>query len=112
MLQNMIRPLPLVLGVSLLLNLATWLLAIFVFPQAGPATVLHYTAPLGVDFIGESRQIYVLPLIGLVMLAGNAALGALIHRPAVRAAWVLWATLPPIQIILLVATTLLWQFNR
>lgn len=106
------KPLVLILSSSLLLNAAVWLVAIFVFPRTGPAAILHYTVPIGVDFIGESRQIYVLPLIGLVIVAGNAALGWLIHRPSLRAAWVLWAALPGIQIILLAATILLWQFNR
>lgn len=108
----MVRPLPLVIAVSLALNLACWATAAFVFPQAGPAAILHYTVPLGVDFIGESRQIYVLPLIGTLILASNAALGWLIRRPSLRAAWVLWAALPGVQIILLAATLLLWQFNR
>lgn len=106
------KPLPIIFGSSLLLNAITWFIAIFAFPKAGPAAILHYTVPLGVDFIGESRQIYVLPTIGLIVLAGNLATGWLIRRSSHRAAWLLWMALPGIQIILLTATILLWQFNR
>lgn len=113
MIQKLVlRPLTIIILLSLLFNIITWAVAIFVFPQSGPAAILHYTVPLGVDFIGESRQIYILPLIGLVIIVGNTALGWLIHRPSLRAAWVLWAVLPGIQVILFAATVLLWQFNQ
>lgn len=112
MFEKFWKPLSLVIAISVLLNGATWLVALLLFPQGGPIAILHYSVPLGVDFIGESRQIYVLPLVGLVILAGNAALGWVTQRPSLRAAWVLWATLPGVQTIFLVAAILLWQFNR
>lgn len=108
----LLQPLVIVLAVSILFNAAAWLVAMIVFPEPSPAAILHYTVPLGVDFIGESRQIYVLPAVGLVVLVGNTILGWLIRRPSVRAAWVLWAALPGIQLILLAAVVMLWQFNR
>lgn len=113
MIQKLVlRPLTIVIALSLLLNIGTWAVTIFVFPQAGSAAILHYTVPLGVDFIGESRQVYVLPTIALAILIGNLAVGLLIRRPSRRAAWLLWSTIPVVQIVLLAATILLWQFNR
>ena len=106
------QPLILAIGASALLNLAAWVVAVFLFPKAGPAAILHYSVPLGVDFIGESRQIYALPIIGLTIFIGNVALGWLIRRPSIRAAWMLWGALPGIQAILLIAIIALWQFNR
>jgi len=56
---------------TLLLNLANWtLLAIFIHP-VDFSIILHYNVYFGVDLIGDWRQTYLLPCMGLVFWAIN-----------------------------------------
>lgn len=97
---------------SAALNIILWGLAFFLFPHGSPATILHYTAVIGVDFIGGSRLIYVLPLLGAVIILMNSALGFAMENSSRRAAWILKSTTLSIQCILFLALIVLWQLNR
>lgn len=93
------------------LNGALWLLGWFAFPIASPVAVLHYSPGVGIDFIGEGRQIMVLPLLGLGILIGNFLLAALVWRSSRRASFVLGGMVPAVQVVLLAAVWLLRRFN-
>ncbi|MEX2054978.1 MAG: hypothetical protein WD972_02250 [Candidatus Andersenbacteria bacterium] len=97
--------------VSLILNGILWYGALELFPADDPAAVLHYSIDVGIDFIGESRQITTLPLIGLSLIIFNFIVGLALARADVRTSWVLWSICPVAQIILLVAFYLLWKVN-
>lgn len=105
------NPVWLLFGASLLLNVILWVLAATTFPKDTSATILHYTSGVGIDFIGESRQIYILPAIGLFLLSGNTVLAHLVKRSSPRAAWVLWLGTPAVEIILLVSYAVLLILN-
>ncbi len=105
------RPLVLIILVSVSLNIAIWLLAFFLFP-ASDAAVLHYSIGIGIDFIGSGRQIYLLPVIGLVVLVGNTLLGVVVKRTDLRSAWLLWSTILPVQVVLLGSFLLIWLVNK
>lgn len=100
-----------VLAASLGLNLVTWLLAWLAFPTDSQTAILHYSHGIGIDFIGAGSQVYVLPLIGLILLAANATLAQLIRHSSFRAAWMLWGSLPIVEAVLLIALILLWRLN-
>lgn len=93
------------------LNLALWLAAWLVFPADMSVAVLHYSPGVGIDFIGEGRQIMALPLVGLAVLAGNCLLAAALRRWSTRASFVLLAAAPTVQVVLLVAVWLLRNLN-
>jgi hypothetical protein len=99
------------LGGSVGCLLVTWWMALKYFPDNDPAAVLHYSIDLGIDFVGEGKQIVALPQIGTTLLGFNTILGMILYRADRRAAWLLWVTIPVIQVILLGATWLLWRAN-
>jgi hypothetical protein len=105
------QPLIVLLGVSLALNALLWVAAVVVFPRTSPAAVLHYSIDVGIDFIGEGKQIIVLPAVGLAMAVGNALLGWLLRRTDPGAAYIAWGMAPAAQIVLLAAFILIWRAN-
>jgi|GEM_PF-1320111 len=65
----------------LLLNLANWLLAYYVNQNVSQAlVVLHYNVNLGVDLIGNVRNIYVMPILGLSFIVINFFLLLNVYR--------------------------------
>lgn len=105
------KPVWILWAVSCICLLPTWWIALRYFPDNDPAAVLHYSIDLGIDFMGEGKQIVALPAVGTILLVFNSLLGIMLYRADQRAAWLLWVTMPVIQIILLGATWLLWQAN-
>ena len=102
----------LVFLISLALNILLWGLALFVFPHDEPSAVLHYNIDVGIDFIGESKQIIMLPVAGLLLLVGNSLLAAVLRTTDFRAAKLLHYITPIIQLILIGAFVLVWQANQ
>lgn len=100
-----------VLGLSLLLNILLWFIALKLFPHDRAASILHYSTDLGIDFIGEGSNITALPRIGLFLLLFNILLGFVVLGIERRAAWLLWLTTPWLQLILLGAIYFLWKIN-
>lgn len=71
-------PTLLCVGISLLLNIATWIwLLIEIGPQIEPV-FLHYNIMFGVDYVGEWWQVLYLPISGFAIIAVNAATGWLL----------------------------------
>lgn len=99
------------LAVSVLLNGLLWVGALVLFPRTAPAAVLHYSIDVGIDFIGEGKQIIVLPVAGAAILVGNALLGWLLRRTDPSAAYIAWGMVPAAQVLLLAAFALIWRAN-
>ena len=97
--------------VSLIANGVLWLLALRVFPTTSAAAILHYSASVGVDFIGESNHIVALPQVATSIFLLNAVLGALVWGTDRRSAWLLWLAVPLTHAILLGAFALLYAIN-
>ncbi|OGY37844.1 MAG: hypothetical protein A3E36_02200 [Candidatus Andersenbacteria bacterium RIFCSPHIGHO2_12_FULL_45_11b] len=98
-------------GISIFLNLAFWVLVLATFPKHDPSAILHYTAGVGVDFVGSGWQIFVLPIIGLIMLVLNAVLARLVQSASNVAYWVFWASLPLIEALLIGTYIILLRLN-
>ncbi|HBE90378.1 MAG TPA: hypothetical protein DDW41_04185 [Candidatus Andersenbacteria bacterium] len=105
------QPLVLIIALSITLNVTLWLLVFLLFPTSD-AAVLHYSIGIGIDFIGSTRQIYLLPAIGLIVLFGNTLLGITIKNTDIRSAWLLWSIIPPVHLILLGSFFLIWWINQ
>ncbi len=105
------KPISLTIGFSAILNAALWVMSALLFPKDVPVAILHYSALIGVDFIGASHQIYILPLIGLCILIGNLILGFMIRPTSARSAWVLWGSTILVQSVLIVSFFILWKLN-
>lgn len=63
-----------ILGSSLVLNLALFLFFLFFIKQSDIPIVLHYNVDWGVDYFGEFKNIFILPLAGLVIFLLNGIL--------------------------------------
>jgi hypothetical protein len=100
------------LAVSLIANVSLWLLSVRIFPDSNSTAVLHYSSDFGIDFIGDSSHISVLPRLGTLLLIFNLLIGGAIFRVESRAAWTLWAINPFLQAVLLGALYLIWQINQ
>ncbi len=71
---------------AIFVNLANWgFIAYFIRPVDFPI-ILHYNIYFGVDVIGDWRQIYFLPAIGLLILSVNTVLGYLFYKQKERIA--------------------------
>lgn len=99
------------LGVSVVVNALLWIAAVFLFPPEDAAATLHYSIDVGIDFIGASRQIIVLPAIGAALAAGNAVLGGMVWPASPLTARMLWFTTPALQLILSASFLLIWRAN-
>lgn len=100
------------LAVSALLNGGLWLAAILLFPRDEAGAVLHYSIDVGIDFIGEGKQIIVLPIIGAALAAGNVVLGGSLWLTNPLTAKLLIFVTPLLQLILLSSFILIWHANR
>jgi len=100
-----------VAGSSFILNLLLWLIVLITFPKSSPNAVLHYTAGVGIDFIGQGWQIITLPSIGLLLIIVNIVLARYIQRASEVAFWILWMSMPFLQILLLTTYGILLNFN-
>lgn len=105
------HPLAAATATTLALNIALWLLALVFFPNNNPAAILHYNALSGVDFIGTSSSIITLPLIGFIIIIVNGLLAWRLKPASARAVWLLWGAAGVVQVILIVAVSLLWRLN-
>ena len=65
---------------------------------------LHYTTEGLPDRFGTPSQVFILPFIGLLALAGNSLLGLWIYRREQMAAYVLWGGMVFVQILLWVGS--------
>lgn len=100
-----------VAGSSLLLNAFLWVITLATFPKDSASAVLHYTAGVGIDFIGQGWQIITLPSIGVLLIAVNVILARSIRGASTSAFWILWMSMPFLQILLLVTYGILLSFN-
>jgi hypothetical protein len=104
------RPVVVMMLIGVVLNAVLWLFSLFGFPKHDVA-ILHYSVDVGIDFIGEGKQIIVLPAIGLLILVGNYILGSAVYKADKSSAWLVWSTAPIIQLILISAFFLIWRAN-
>jgi len=94
-----------------MLNAVLWALVLAMFPRNSPAVVMHYSIDVGIDFIGEGKQIIMLPIAGLVIAGINMQVGWLLRRSDPGSAYVAWAMGPIAQVLLLGAFALIWRAN-
>ena len=98
-------------GLSILLNAATWFWLFWnIRPQEEPV-FLHYNILFGVDYIGPWREMFLLPMTGLLIFLLNAALGWTIFHKDQFLASVLNVASVLCQVFLLITASLLVFLN-
>jgi hypothetical protein len=93
------------LALSLVANLADWIsLWLFIKPVDFPI-ILHYNVYFGVDMLGNWKQVFILPLLGLILFTINFCFSLYFYHQKERIAShiLLMATLM-LQLSLIVAS--------
>lgn len=100
------------LGIGLFVNLAIWTaLVIFIKPVDFPI-ILHYNVYFGVDMIGNWKEIFSLPSIGLFLLILNSFLALFFYEKKEKiASYILLIASVMVQINLAIAITSLILIN-
>ena len=69
------------IGAALLANLAVWAGGIFVNVRTSEEVIaLHHNVYFGITLIGSPRQLYLIPLLGLFVIAANLVISRLTRR--------------------------------
>ena len=100
------------LALNIVSNAANWIaIAVFINRLDGDI-ILHYNVYFGVDSLGNWRQVFILPIIGLVILALNAVLAAYFYIRKERiASYILLLTAFMVQLSLIVAALSVIMIN-
>ncbi|OGY31015.1 MAG: hypothetical protein A3C02_02190 [Candidatus Andersenbacteria bacterium RIFCSPHIGHO2_02_FULL_45_11] len=96
---------------SVACNLVLWIIVLATFPKDSPTAILHYTAGIGVDFIGDGWQIVTLPGIGTLLLVVNIVLARFVEKTSPLAFWILWGSVPVLECVLLATYGILLTLN-
>jgi hypothetical protein len=74
-------PARLYMGAALFLNINLWIFSwLFYRLVRGELIVLHYNVDFGVDFFGDSRNIFIIPALGFFFLLFNFLLLSIFSR--------------------------------
>jgi hypothetical protein len=76
----------------------------FRFPALPPLMPLHFSASGSPDRLGPRAEIFLIPLIGLLTMLTNGALGGLIYRRDRVASYLLWSGSILVQLMVWTAT--------
>ncbi|NTV40970.1 MAG: hypothetical protein HGA61_01725 [Candidatus Moranbacteria bacterium] len=69
---------------SFVVNVGNWVLISFFIRPVDFPIILHYNVYFGVDVIGDWWQVYLMPLVGLLILLVNSLLGYLFYQQKER----------------------------
>lgn len=90
---------------SLTSNLIDWLILKIWVKPVDFSIILHYNVYFGVDSIGDYKQVYLLPIIGLILFLVNLILSVFFYERKERiASYVLLMATLMIQLSLIVAS--------
>jgi hypothetical protein len=95
-----------VIAGGLVLNLVLFGLLLFRYPGLPNLLPLHYDVTGAVDRISPRKDVFVLPVVGLLILLANGAFGALLYRRERVASYLAWSGAALVQILFLLA---LWN---
>lgn len=90
---------------SLIANLSDWtILGVWIKPVDFPI-ILHYNVYFGVDLVGDYREVFLLPLIGLILFVINLFLALYFYRQKERiASYIMLMAMLMIQFSLVIAS--------
>jgi uncharacterized BrkB/YihY/UPF0761 family membrane protein len=98
--------------VSILVNIALWIIFFTSIPTQTEQIVLHYTCSFGPDLFGEYVLVYRVPLAGVLFLAIHVVLAWLFYKKERLASYVLASSSVIIQLFLLVAAISIVYVNN
>ena len=99
------------MGAAALLNLASWVWALWHIRPHSEPIFLHYNILFGVDYIGEWWRFFGLPAVGLAILLINFFTGWVLFPKDKFSSLLLNAISAICQVFLLITTVLLVSLN-
>lgn len=100
------------LGITLLINLLIWSLAIIINVNIGQSQlVLHYNVDFGVNLYGDVNKIFLIPLMGIIILIFNLLISYRMLLKEKFAAHILLASALCVNILLLISIGSLYLIN-
>lgn len=102
------------LGILFGINLLIWILSEYIFQTIGSEQIaLHANIDFGIDYYGSAKEIFILPLLGLLVVALNFSLAASFsrHRDRIFLFHLLLASGILINLILLAAIISVYYIN-
>lgn len=96
---------------SAILNIILWFIVAGKFGFSADKVALHFNVVYGIDFLGSARQIYQIPLAGLVIGLVNFFLSVKIYAREKLFSYILSLAGLAVQILLLVAVLVLAILN-
>lgn len=100
------------LGISFLINIISWAWLYFAVPKGSFPFILHYNIYFGRDLLGERLALFQIPLVGLVILTINFALGYFLFNKDKFLAWVVLASTIALELLVLYASGIIISVNR
>ncbi|HCC13202.1 MAG TPA: hypothetical protein DEP63_00440 [Candidatus Magasanikbacteria bacterium] len=99
------------LGSSLVLNIASWIWLLLNIRPSVDQVFLHYNILFGVDLVGSWYNVLSLPIAGFLIILLNALLGWFLFKQDEFAAYLLNAIAVLVNMFLLVSSALLVFLN-
>jgi len=96
---------------GVILNIILWLMLGGKFGWSGERIPLHFNVVYGIDFLGSTREVYQIPLAGLVLLAVNTFLSSKLYSREKIFSYFLSFSAAVLQIILIIAAAALAVLN-
>jgi hypothetical protein len=100
-----------VLSLSALLQIAIWVYVLNYWRAGSGSIILHYNIEFGVDLVGPWYYILSLPLSGLIFLLLDFGLAFFLFLRFRSLSYILIFTALAVQIILFIATLLIFFLN-
>ncbi|MDP2638915.1 MAG: hypothetical protein Q8P06_01975 [Candidatus Azambacteria bacterium] len=102
----------LLVGSSLILNIGLFLFFLFFIKQNTIPIVLHYNIDWGVDYLGEVKSIFNLPIVGMTILLLNTFLALKTWKESKILSYFLMITSILAQIFLVISGLALYFINK
>lgn len=99
-------------GTSFILIIWLFLFFYFFIKQNNIPIVLHYNVDWGVDYLGEVKSIFVLPLVGAIIMVINGFLALKIWKKNRFLSYFLTAITLMIQCFLVIGGIALYMINK
>ena len=100
-----------ILFLSALLNIFIWIFLLQNQKENTHPVILHYNLFFGVDYLGDYKNIYLIPLSGLIIIIVNSILGHLLYLKEKLASYFLVFIIFIIQVFLLIDSYLIIKIN-
>ena len=100
-----------IFALSCLANIFLWAFLFKNQKSSELPVILHYNLFFGVDYLGSYNEIYLIPVVGVIIIIANTILGCLLYKRERLASYFLAFNIFIVQSFLLLAGYLIVEIN-